>query len=279
MQGEARRQKYRDFARFFKRSKPMFEAYEKLDPRSHDLSRTYDFYVARGGRNGGIEKRLIQIFFGQRPYESVNELKAEKGSLPSIQSRFLTEGGALLQYHREPSGGVTCLLIPATTEGLRGREDAVLLEKIANPARLHFRAVTQRHWRYLISYMHCTSLDGSPNVKDHVRTAWMRFRKVRVIKGEETGPLIWTYLWKIIAFALTIGLSGFILALLPKPAAPEIVKVQVVRESPELTRTRKAESQLLDDIAKTISAMSHDIKKQTQAPIAVRPIRSRLRTY
>ena len=276
MIGEIRIQKYRAFDKFFQRSKALFRAYEKVDKHSHDLTRTYAFCPVPGGWNGGQEKRLVQIFFGNRPYDSVTQLVSDDASgIPSRQLRLLTERGATLQYFREPSGQVTCVLIPARVEDRRSREDYVLLEKISDPAKLLRRSVTRRHWRYLISYMHCTGIDGTPNLFDHARTAWLRFTRTLIVKDEAKGPLIWKCLGIVVGFALTVGLSGFLLLLIPKPPTPEVSKVQIVQEPDGVTHARDAEMKRLDEIAATISSMSRDIdalKASASNPIAVKVI-------
>lgn len=276
MAADLRIQKYRDYERFFRRSKAMFRAYEKVDTHSHDLSRTYGFCPVPGGRNGGQEKRLVQIFFGSRPFDSTTQFVTDdKSGIPSRQLRLLTEAGALLQYYREPSGAVTCLLMPAQVENMGGMEDFIVLDRISNPLKLLDRAVTWRHWQYLISYMHCTCIDGDPNLLDRAKTAWIRFKNLRVVKNEEAGTILGKWFWKSVSFALTIGLSGFLLLLLPKPPTPDVSKVQVVQESPDMTRARDAQAKRLDDIAATMSTMGRDIdslKSLIGAPIAVKVI-------
>ncbi len=276
MAPNSRQKKYSDFKIFFRRSKPIFRAYEKVDTHSHDLSRTYSFYSVPGGRIGGQEERLVQIFFGNRPFDSTTQFVSDdKSGIPSRQLRLLTESGALLQYYREPSGAVTCLLMPAQVENVRGREDFIVLDRISSPLRLLDRSVTRRHWRYFISYMHCTCIDGDPNLMDRARTAWIRFTKVRVVKNAQAGTVLEKWFWKSASFALTVGLSGFLLLLLPKAPTPDVSKVQVIEEAPDTTRARNAEAKRLDDIAATISTMSRDIhalKSLTSAPIAVKVI-------
>lgn len=274
MVADLRIQKYRDYEKFFHRSKAMFRAYEKVDTHSHDLSRTYSFCPVPGGRNGGQEKRLVQIFFGNRPFDSTTQFVTDdKSGIPSRRLRRLTEAGALLQYYREPSGAVTCRLMPAQIENMHGEEDSIILDRISNPQKLLDRSVTWRHWQYLISYMHCTCIDGDPNLFDRARTAWIRFKYPRVVKNEEVGTVLGKWLWKSVSFALTVGLSGFILLLLPKPPTPDVSKVQVVQDSPDTMRARDDETKRLNDIAATIFTMSRDIdalKSLTGTPIVVK---------
>ncbi len=116
-----------DFDFFAKVASSAFQGIAARDPRHGPLERTYAFYALPGGRDGGHDKRVVEIFYGQRPFESVQEVVRREHSLPALRHRLLTERGATLLYERGDNGVVLCTLYPACSENYRRREEAILL--------------------------------------------------------------------------------------------------------------------------------------------------------
>lgn len=263
MKPEKRLKRYKDFEKFFVNAKTIFAEYESNDERSKTLAAHYSLYTVPGGRDGGHDKRLVQVFYGNRPFDEVKEVKYDVNqSVPVMRTRFLTEQGACLQYQCVDSGRVICFLSPAKTEN-SAIEDGVVLDWINEPASLASGALPAKHWRYLSAYMHCTSLDGDPNWFDRWRVAWIKFVKRLVIDGKIKPQRVASSGLEILKFALTVGLSGFLLYAVtkwfPGPSSP--TKVIVVGEVDNYARGRERQNQQLSAIATKVDSLGQQVQE------------------
>lgn len=89
----------------------------EADERHVYFGSAYAFYVVKGGRMGGHDSRLLEVFYGNRPVDQTVETVSSGTGLPDIRTRFVVESGAALEYHRTERGTVFCLLTPARSEG------------------------------------------------------------------------------------------------------------------------------------------------------------------
>lgn len=201
-----------DFDFFAKGASSAFKGIADKDPRHGPLVRTYAFYALPGGRDGGHDKRVVEIFYGQRPFESVQEVVRREHSLPALRHRLLTERGATLLYERGDNGVVLCTLYPACSENYRRREEAIVLAIIRGTHVLTGTPTLERHWRAFMSYMQYTSLEGEPTVLDRCRVWWLLGTRVLIVDTKSEVARVWTWLGRIAFYSVTVGLSGSLLA-------------------------------------------------------------------
>lgn len=213
-----------DFEAFHRSACEVFARIAAADPRNAFFDGVYRLCVNPGGAMGNRDRRLIEVYYGSRPIEAVKEFVAREGREPRLQERFLAEHGACLFYQRMDSGIVLVGLRPAGTENYRRREEMIQLEWIWAPDVLRGRAAPERHWRAFVSYMEFTSLEGEPTIIDRLRVWWLLFARPTVVDGKHSTARCWTVGATVVRFALTIGLSGFMLAivqaLVATPASP-----------------------------------------------------------
>lgn len=195
------------------REKRYFKISLPKDSRHKSLERIYPFYVLPGGRAGGVDKRVFEVFYGQRPFEKVTELVQGKGPLPKIHERLLTERGATLLYERSDDGMVLCTLYPAASENYRPREDAIILAIIRDTHVLTGAPIIERHWRVFMSYMQCTCLEGDPTIGDRLRVWWLLSTRRLIVDNKTEIAKVWTVCSHILMFSVSVGLSGFLLAI------------------------------------------------------------------
>ena len=174
-QGKQRRElKYAEFQAFFNGAESLFSAYLKRD---YGISPPIKVTIRPGGRKGGRDKRLIEIFFGLDPYENI--IYEDRGLAKDASfecPRTLLEAGPCLVYQRADTGDVYCILRPANTDESKVDEDMVILDIVRNPCKLNSLALS--HWRDLLAYKECTSINGSPSCLQKLRCAYLRhFRK------------------------------------------------------------------------------------------------------
>lgn len=191
--------------------KTIFQKIAEQDSRHKSLERFYAFYVLPGGRRGGHDKRVFEVFYGNSPFERVIELTQEDGTFPKISPKLLNAHGATLLYERGDDGVVLCTLYPAGTENYRRRENAIILDIIRGTHVLTGAPFLERHWRFFMSYMQYTSLDGEPTVDDRLRVWWLLSTRRLIIGDKAEVAKIWTVAARLLAFSATVGLSGFLL--------------------------------------------------------------------
>ena len=209
-------ERYQEFQIFIRLAEGWFPSIAQADDRHEFLAKTYGFYVSPGGRLGGVDKRVLDVYYGNRPVDYVCELREqsernEEFSMPVPCKRFLTERGASLRYQRADDGSVVCFLEPARSEGWRRRESGIILAVIREPRVLTGRPILEKHWRTLISYFQCSSLDGRPTILDRLRTWWVLFTRPVLVDGRVASRRVLLVGGEILKWALTIGLSGALL--------------------------------------------------------------------
>lgn len=63
-----------EFDKFYQESENLFEKMLETDASAKRLESLYSFYIVPGGRADGSNKRVIEIFFGSRPIDSVTSI-------------------------------------------------------------------------------------------------------------------------------------------------------------------------------------------------------------
>lgn len=208
--------RYSDFETFISLAERWFQEFGAADSRHEHFDRTYSFYVRVGGRYGGVDKRIVEVFYGNRPVDSATEVVGKKPDgtelpVPQIRKRLITERGAALLYQRSERGYVTCTLIPASSESYRRREDLIILKLDLDPRLLTGKPTPYGHWQDLISYSEVSSVDGHPAVRDRLRVWWLLFTRRIVVKNEAPPRQVaLAGLW-ILKWVVTVGLSGALL--------------------------------------------------------------------
>lgn len=202
-----RQNRYIAFEQFYKESKGLFEAYAN-STRSERLGNLYSFYVRPGGRFGGVDKKIVEIFYGSRPFDSVTKIADGSQTIRKLERAH----GASLKYQRTDDGQVLCSLIPASSENFRHPEDFILLDIVKNPAEL--RSKSKLHWRFFQAYMESTCLDGNPSLLQKLWVVYLRNFKECVVDQTLQKRRSTKFFIEIAKYTLTVGLSGFIILLI-----------------------------------------------------------------
>lgn len=271
-----RHKRYSDFKSFLESANDRFTRYCQGDKDARRFDAIYHLCIAPGGRMGGIDKRQLEVFFGQRQYD----VQEKYGDNLRRSQRLLTERGATLEYVQDDLGRVHCCLYPAASEGMKPLEDFIQLPMIDDPKRLSSDRDVRRHFRYLVAYMQCTSLDGEPRLAERLLVGWLRVTRTCGIDGRMQMPRIKSAFHEIVKFGLTVGLSGFLLAFVVWAySRGETQNVFVTGESSELTQERALINQKLDqqsDLLNKIQSTVVDMKDRLDKPIVVVPNSKRI---
>ncbi|RXK88507.1 hypothetical protein EST62_03100 [Chlorobaculum sp. 24CR] len=242
-----RAKRYAAFDKFYGDAKELFESYADSTPECKHLGDLYSLCICPGGRHGGLDKRKVEIFYGNRPFDSVTTI--DKNLQPT--KKLETAHGATLSYQRTDDGQVLCCLYPAASENFRPPEDFIILGVVKNPATL--TSESKRHWKKFLAYMQVTCLDGKPSIFQRIRVFYIRNFKECVVNGTVQRRKASEFTGKIVQYAATVGLSGFI-----------ILFVTLAKESSDSTQAEKNRQEMLR-IYSNIQASTQLIAKNSEA--------------
>lgn len=182
-----------DFAFFLRTAPDVFRKIAASDRSSRLFDRLNSLCITPGGRLGGTDPRSVDVFFGSRPFDAVDERQIVNGRVHA-RRRLRVETGAMLAYYRQDDDTVACYLYSAFTGEAGIPPHSFLLEHIRVTHLLTGEWKLRQHWRYFMAVMEVTSIDGRPSIWQRLLFRWLGLMKVRLIhedgqiKGEP--PLI-----------------------------------------------------------------------------------------
>ncbi len=203
-----RENRIKDFEQFSENSNTIFEKFKKEEKNTF-FEDYYMLCVVPGGRNGGIDKNLFEVFYGARAIGRKTEYKDDKRIVKTILER-----GVTLRYQLFDNGYYSITFFPASTENQRPIEDFIYYRFSKNTSNLLNEKTLKKHWKYFIAYMHLTSLDGSPNLFQRLRIFKLRYFHHLVINEKIQTKKFLKQLKTILNYVLTVGLSGGLLFLI-----------------------------------------------------------------
>lgn len=216
------------------------------------FKKLYDFHVAPGGRAGGLDTRIIEIFYGAKPCDY--ERKIDHNF--QISDNLLMERGATLAYYRKDNGNILCYLFPAASKNGGPEERQILVGEIQNIEK--FNLIIKKHLMLLLSYMHVTSLEGSPTAFDKFKIAKLRFFSSLLINGTFESSKCRRLLQRVFELTITVGLSGsliFLVQLYREPSNES--QIQQLHEGLKPIEQKVSE---LNDLNKAAIEVSKQIK-------------------
>ncbi|MBL7818608.1 MAG: hypothetical protein JNL70_26650 [Saprospiraceae bacterium] len=263
-----RQDRRNDFKEFYNTAKPTYYSFRDSDPNAEKFERIYMLSVCPGSRGGGNNDRVVEIFWGKRPFETImlgNSWKA------------LTEYGATLLFECDDSGFVMISIYPAGTENKKPIESSISLRLWIDPIKLKDKSFLKKQWSDFMAYMECTSLDGNPTLWQRLRISYLRYFKHMVIENKWTPTKFSTLIEGVLKLVLSACLSGAVLIYFvnyvtkPKVTETEIqlkeVNKNLINVSDKLNEIAKNNSNLknisitTDSIAKEAKEILKTIKK------------------
>jgi hypothetical protein len=209
--------KRNDFDEFYDKSEKIFKDLRDNDKRADKFESEYMLSVCPGSRNGGTDKRVIEVFWGLRQYDFETQGRNWKA---------LTETGSSLLFYRNDTGDITISIYPAYTEQRKPFETSITLHIWLDPNRLKREKFVLTLWNDFMAYMECTSLDGNPTIWQRLRISYLRTFKHLVIDNKWMPTKFSNRRNKILDFLLTVGLSGFVFFLITFFSQPSETKIE-----------------------------------------------------
>ena len=133
----SRAERIKAFDDFRENAKEIFNSYAGADGSNERLNALFSLCICPGGRDGGLNKKLVEVFYGNRPIDSVVAINQNFQTITKLE----TAHGATLAYFRTDDGHVICNLYPSKSESQRPIEEAILLDYVADPRLLKQKGV------------------------------------------------------------------------------------------------------------------------------------------
>ena len=223
---QQRYRRYKDFETFYDKSKEIFEPYKDKDDRTKYLQATHMLQICPGTRNGGVDKRYVEVFWGSKAYDTNEEIKDDF----RLHKVIYSEHGSMLTFYKNENGFASIYLIPAGTELTHPYESGICWKQKVNPSRLLNKTYIDKVWNAFMAYMEVTQLDGNPSWIQKIHIWWLRNSR-HVVVGKEWQPIkAFVFTKQVAKWVMTVSFSGLAIFLLqlwliPSPAEHENVVI------------------------------------------------------
>ena len=220
----------------------------------------YALNIRPGSRSGGTDKRVVEIFWGKRPFET----KIEGRNFTA-----LTEEGATLLFALDDNGHVIVTLYPANTENRKPVETCITLYIWLDPKRLLDKSFLKNCWKYFMAYMEYTSLDGNPTTLQRLKISYLRNFKHLVIDNKWTPTKFSKSISRIRDLVVAACFSGAVLIyfvnVTTKPKTTETdTQLENVNKNLEVISKYLNDIQNNNKEIKSISSTTDSIIKRTE---------------
>lgn len=223
------------FREFYNKAKEIFNGLQEADPSSKVFKDRCILQVCPGGRAGGDNPDVVDVYWGVQPVKRIDKRNGFE---------LLTEDGVTMLFNLLPDGHVSITLYPAKTKVMRPIEDCILLHRFCKATWLLKEHNQKALWRDFMAYTECTSLIGTPSIWQRLRMFWVKFSRPVCVDGVQQPVRGLQHLRKVVTFALTVGLSGFLLVAVQqcnkeeaKDYSPLIEKTNTTMEGVQSTQS------------------------------------------
>ena len=246
------------YRNFYKNAKDIFNKLQNSDSSSQVFKDRCMLNVCPGSRAGGNNPDIVDVFWGGQPVKRIDKVNGFE---------ILAEEGVTLLFNLLPDGHVSITLYPAKTKVMRPIEDCILLHRYRKATWLLNERNQRALWRDFMAYSECTSLIGTPSICQRLRIFWLKYSRPVCIDGIQYPIRGLQHLRKIISFALTVGLSGFLLIGVQLCHKEEVIDYSPLIEQANSTMDgfQKTQNEILKE-AHSINANIDSLMKLTPQP-------------
>ena len=202
-----RKQRSEAFIEFSEQSTYLFNTFWDGISSKKDLKQLNSLVICPKGANGGLSNNLVEVFFAMK-YHSWHKHVGENFKI-SDKANIIY--GARLEYRLTDNGNVYIILTPSHTDSFKPLEDGILLDVVNEPRKLE--NIAKKHWKYLLSYMKVTDVDGQANIFDIFMVAYLRGTKRYFKNGKSQTRKMQNWFSFVAKWVVSVGLSGLIIFL------------------------------------------------------------------
>ena len=240
-----RQERRNDFDEFYNSAEDTFIAFRDKDARAEKFERIYMLSVCPGSRAGGNNNRIVEVFWGSRPFETITQGNSWKA---------LTEYGATLLFERDDSGYVIISIYPAGTDNKKPIESSISLKLWIDPIKLKDKSFLKARWNDFMTYMECTSLDGNPNIWQRFKISYLRNFKHLVVDKKWQPTKFSEFSKDVLKWILTVGLSGVIIYFVTLFSQPKTTETEI--QLKEINENLESVTTKLDNISNSSSELN-----------------------
>lgn len=236
-----RQDRRNDFDKFYGTTVATFTRFRNNDPRAEKFERIYMLHICPGSRAGGTNNRVVEVFWGCRPFETI---------ALGRNWTTLTEFGATLLFERDDSGFVIISIYPANTDNKKPIESSISLKLWVDPIKLKNENYLIGLWNDFMTYMECTSLDGNPTLSQRLRISYLRNLKHLVIENKWTPTKFSVFISGVLKLILATCFSGAVLIyLITRMTKPSTTETET--QLKEVNKNLETVSTQLDKISES----------------------------
>ena len=246
------------FRDFYENAKEIFNGLQAADPSSQVYKDRCMLKVCTGSRAGGNNPDVVDVFWGTQPVKSIDKRNGFE---------LLKEDGVTMLFNLLPDGHVSITLYPAKTKVMRPIEDCILLHRFCKATWLLKERNQRALWRDFMAYTECTSLIGTPSIWQRLRMFWVKYSRPVCINSVQQPIRGLQLLRKVVTFALTVGLSGFLLVAVQQCNNEEAKDYSPLIEQTNSTMegVQSTQSEILKE-TKSVNASIDSLIKQVHQP-------------
>lgn len=202
MEKTSREKRIEAFSAFRDNAERTFNSFKEESPSFQKFDDAYILCICPKGRNGGINEKLCEVFYGSRIYDQEH----------TVDIRNLFETGATLAFSLLDDGYVLVTLHLPYTERMKPLIKEIVIDLHLDPIKLTPRRL-KAYWNKFNLAMVVYSLVGEPKWYQRVHwVSWLFFKQT--IKDNYLQERGCYKLAKTLAnYVLSVGLSGFLIYL------------------------------------------------------------------
>lgn len=202
---KARFKRWDRFNTFADNANEYFREELAKDEKSQRFDVRYLLSIVSNREHIKNDHRHVCVFWGSRTIEGFYQGNTFTSSV---------EQGAQMVFYRMEDGYVSITLYPAKTDSRRPLEDAIILDRHADPSKLLNPDKRHKLWKDFAAYMEATSLDGNPTFCQKLNIWKLRHCKYYIQENEFMPVKSMEQLKHFFEFLATVGCSGILVFLL-----------------------------------------------------------------
>lgn len=197
-----------DFKKFSEDGQEDFLKISKKDVRSDFFKTRYNLCICPGGRDGGINDSIFEMFWGAR-------LLSQKKTINYVQ--FQSEKGATLLIEKNSKGIAEIYLRPFSVDN--DSVSWIIYNSNVDPKKLLSHKYRKKLWQMFMAVSEKTCVDGDPSLWKTIKFSYLSFSKPKITPDgkliRSQARNVFRTICKVFIWIIGVAFSGFAISILP----------------------------------------------------------------